>query len=85
MPYAKPSMVGPICLAIGCTISKSYLRERSTRASMGARRKVARDAIGSRKAYARPHSPLDGLAQPLATLAKEELRDMLGQHVLAGE
>ena len=77
MPYANKSTVAPICLAIGCTVSKSYLRERKGHVQ------VVRDAIGSRKAYARPRSPLDGLAQPLATLAIEELRDMLGQHVLA--
>ena len=69
----------PICLAIGCTVSNSYLGKRKGHAQ------VARDAIGSRKAHAQPHSPLDGLAQPLATLAKEELRDMLSKHVLAVE
>ena len=79
MPSAKVSTVKPICLAIGCTVSKSYLREH------GGHAQVVRDAIGSKKAYARPRSPLDGLTQPLATLAKAELRDVLGQDVLAGD
>ena len=70
----------PICLAIGCTVSNSYLGKRKGHAQ------VAKDAIGCKMSYnEQPRSPLDGLAQPLATLAKEELRDMLGQHVLAGK